>query len=210
MASSNSRLSTLDYRLSTFPVRPHQLARPLRLPDGIAGQEFLHDGFDVQHRRSVNRIELRDMQRTAIALQYAHDGTADAIGTVLAALREDPDTRPRGVVARMSSPAHDLPRIHLIEIEDDLRVRERVDPQERIGVEPVCQDDRGVDPTPVIVAHVYALRSHVCHGFHHNHRYDSCRAAAPHSGGADEVLRLLEADGVQGGPDLRPGPPARN
>jgi hypothetical protein len=54
-------------------------------------QKLGHDWLDVEHWRSVDRVKLGDKELSAFDSDYTADRAPDAIGPVLASLREDPD-----------------------------------------------------------------------------------------------------------------------
>ena len=147
----------------------HQLVRPVRLAHRLARQKLLHDRLDVEHWRIVDGVQLGDVQDVVLASENAHDGTADAIGAVLAALRKDADLGPGRVVPRMAGAVDDLVWVDAIEAEDDLRVREFLDPRQRVGFDGIGQDDLRVEPAPLVVFSCRARAAYATDRFHLDH-----------------------------------------
>jgi hypothetical protein len=86
------------------PVLAHELVRPRRLANLLPRQKLGHDGLDVKHGRSIERIKFRDEKPGAFDPNHATDGAPDAIRAVLAALRKDADRRPVLIVSWMTRP----------------------------------------------------------------------------------------------------------
>ncbi len=90
-----------------LPILRHQLARPPRLADLLPRQKLGHHGLDVEHRRALDGVEAGDGQGPPLAAEDADDGRSQPVGTVLAALGEDPDPRPVRVPPGMAGAALD-------------------------------------------------------------------------------------------------------
>src|SRR5258705_13481239 len=142
------------------PVLSHQFARPPRLTNGAAREELRHHGFDVHYGRAVRGVEPFDFERPAPPGDETNDGGAKQVGPPAASLGENADARPRGIAARMSRAARDLALVGAVEDEEDLRVRELLEPVERLGIERVRELDAALDAVPVVVAKVCARAAH--------------------------------------------------
>ena len=106
--------------------------RPDWLAHGVPRQEFSHYGVKVQHRRTVDRIELGYIQAGSLDADDPADRAAQPIRPIPGPLREDPDCRPFGVVAGMARPGDDVGLRHLTEQEQHLDVREGLQPYHRV------------------------------------------------------------------------------
>src|SRR5215469_4761632 len=129
MFSSTSTMSSLhrppQQSLSnTSPIFLHDLLRPFGFTDVAARGEAGEIGLDVEHGRAVDGVEAFHFQRMTRNHHDAAHRDADAVGTVLAALREDADLRPVGASARMARAFDDLVVLHAVEDVDDLRMGE--------------------------------------------------------------------------------------
>lgn len=133
------------------PIALHQLFRPPWLPNLLSGKEFLHDGFDVQYRRSVDCIEFDYIESASFAADDPNDRASDPIGPILAALCEDSGRGPIGVVARVPRSLNDLLRIYSIEEEQHFGVRKLVETFESTRGESLIEYDARIDGTPIIV-----------------------------------------------------------
>jgi len=91
--------------------------RPSRLANSLAWQKFNHDRLDVEHWRAIDGVELGDDELGAVDPNNTADGAANAVWTVLAALRKDAHRRPRIVVSRVTRAGDDFRRLDLVEEE---------------------------------------------------------------------------------------------
>jgi hypothetical protein len=117
----------------------------------LAGKEFPENWFDIEHWRSVKGIKSLDRQRPIVTAKKPADRQADLVGAIPGALGEDPDYGPGLISARMSRPATDRLRLHLIHEENYFEMREILDPVQRLLGEFGRQGDRRNNRSPVII-----------------------------------------------------------
>ncbi len=86
----------------------------------------------------MDGVEAGDRQLEAVDPQEPAARHAEAVRAVLAALGEDPDARPVGVAARVTGAPLDRRLRDEVEQEDDLEVRELVQPGDGVRPEPVA------------------------------------------------------------------------
>ena len=72
------------------------------MPNVAAWEEFRHNWLDVEDRCSVDGIQFGDEQPGAVHPDDSADGAPDAVGPIPTSLRENADTRPNLVIARMT------------------------------------------------------------------------------------------------------------
>jgi hypothetical protein len=102
--------------------------RPHWLPNFLARQELGHYRLYVKHRRSVDRIKFTyEEPRSLYSNDPAH-GAADSIGTILSALCEYANGRPRFVVSWVPSATDDLGGLDFVEKEQHLNMRNSASP----------------------------------------------------------------------------------
>ena len=102
-------------------------------------------------RATVAVVERHGIKHTGFYDGPSHQTLAESVGAVLPALRQHPHQRPGRVVSRMARRPHDLLVAHAIEEEDDLDVREGVEPHEAVGGNVVGELHVGDDRIPVVV-----------------------------------------------------------
>jgi len=129
----------------------HELGCPRWLFDPTAWKELQHHGLEVQHRRSVDGIEVSDVKHPIGDSLDRTDCAANAIGSVLATLGEDADRRPIWIVTRTTHTRDDLRRLDNVENEDDLDVRESIKAGQRVGRNLGSQRNARLLAAPVVV-----------------------------------------------------------
>lgn len=171
-------LGVMGELLLVRPILSHELMRPSRLTDLLAWEKLCHDRLDIKHWRSVDCIELGNEQLGAFDSDDTTNGAANSIGTVLAALREDTNSRPRCVVPWMPSACNDLGRFDLMEEKEDFDMGELRQPLQRLSREPLGKGDAGFLSAPEVVFRVQAncLNKPDCFDLR-VHRDDSSRDA---------------------------------
>ena len=83
------------------------LVRPCGLPHRLTRLKLAHHGLQIENRRAVDGVEVRDEE---LRLGHAHDaapGSAESVQSVPGALGNDSDARPGRVVARVTRAADD-------------------------------------------------------------------------------------------------------
>src|SRR5690606_26972750 len=111
-------------------------------------------------------VETPYPQIEAIDGEQAAPGDAQQVGAVPAALGEDPDPGPGGVAARPAGRGRHRGRVHQVEPEHHLQVRERVQPGRRVRPEagPVDADHRLL-LVPAVVEGLGPAADDNSHGF---------------------------------------------
>ena len=86
------------------------------------GQEFMHDRFDIEDRRSIYCVKTFDIKPIFAPLDNFDDRKTEAVGAILSSLRKDPDFRPARIISRMARAADDLLIFDEVKIKDHLGV----------------------------------------------------------------------------------------
>src|SRR5262245_22658569 len=94
--------------------------RPRRLSHFLARQKFDHHGFDVDYRRTVDRIEFGHEDPCAFDFNDSTDRSSYTIRAVLSSLRKDANGGQLRVVSGMAGTINNLYRLDLVEKEHHL------------------------------------------------------------------------------------------
>ena len=119
------------------PVSGHQLGRPRWLGDFAARQELVHHRFQIDHRSAVDRVQSLDLDRQPTDGHQSAGRDADPVRPHLRPLGQDADRRPVGIAPRVPRAGLDRGVIDLVEDEDDLDVREAIEPGDRVRPHPI-------------------------------------------------------------------------
>ena len=88
--------------------------RPCRLNELLPRQKFAHDRFDIKYWGAIDGVKLANEQLIARNPYDCTNGTANSVGSVLTALREDTNRWPGLVVSRMPCAGDNFVRGHLM------------------------------------------------------------------------------------------------
>ena len=116
--------------------------RPRHRQVDTAGSEQWSASAGLAHHQPAHH------QPRPLAPDDARDGGSQPVGPVLSPLREDADGRPRRVPARVAPPRHDPVLRHPVEDEDDLRVRELLQPLQALRRNVPGELDDGLHRAP--------------------------------------------------------------
>src|SRR5215831_12400916 len=119
----------------------------------MSRKELCHHGLNVEHWCAIERIEFCNVKLGAFHSDNATDRGADAIGAILATLRENSDDWPGGIVAWMAGAHDDRRRIQFVEVKQDFDVRELVQPLQRLGLELIGKGDARLGASPEVILH---------------------------------------------------------
>ena len=147
------------------PILTHELVRPRGLPHLVPREEFGHHRFDIDHGRAIDSVELGNIEAGVFHAEYAADGASEAIGPVLAPLRENSYGRPVRIVPGMAGAGDDLRRFDLMKEEQDLDMGEFSDACESFGRKTPRELDAGFLSAPEVVLRVGANGAYEAHGF---------------------------------------------
>jgi hypothetical protein len=134
-----------------MPILAHELARPLRLANLLPWEELGYHWLYLEYRPPVNRVEFGDKELSAFDSDQPANGAADAIRPVLGALREDADGRPLLVVSRVTRSSDDFRWLDLVEMIQNLDVREIGNAPQHFRGKPLSETDVCFFSTPEVV-----------------------------------------------------------
>ena len=132
--------------------------RPHWLPNFLARQELGHYRLYVEHRCSVDRVELAYEETRSLDSNDAAHGAADSVGTILSALREYANGRPSVVVSWAPSATDDLGGIDFVEEEQHLNMRKLFQSLQSFASEFLFKGDARFLSTPEVVLCVWSNR----------------------------------------------------
>ena len=162
-----------------LPIGRHQFGHPFWLSNLTARQELAHNRLDVDHRRSVDRVQPLDGQLQTFNTQHMADSHAEAIGTVLAPLRENAGQRPIFATSWVARASLYLLFRYPVEQEDDLGMAKRIQPRQRVSLD-FCrvQLDRGSAASPIVVNWIGPTTPHIPYGVYRE-RHESLPSIIP-------------------------------
>src|SRR3954447_20083687 len=165
------------------PIVGHDVGRPRRLDDLAPRRETGHVRLDVEHGRTVDRVQSTHGDTEAVDGKQATCRDSETVGADAPALGEDADLRPALAAARAPRRDDDVRLVDAIELIDHVDVRELFESRQRFGGE-ACRvelDDARL-AVPFVIERFRPSTAHVSDRFERDvHGDDSKQRADAHS-----------------------------